>query len=101
DHRVGALDAFAEVAGIMRHAVLLGDFGGGVLVAANQRCHLDLRNALERIEMLLPEGALTGDADSHGFPLLTLRALALRAAACLCLVFALPARLAVAPARPR
>ena len=69
DHRVGALDAFAEIAGVMRHAVFLGDLGGGVLVAADQRGDLDALDALERVEMLLTEGALAGDANLHHFPL--------------------------------
>ena len=72
DHRVGALDAFGEIAGVMGNAVLLGDLGGGVLVAADQRGHLDLGNALERVEMLLAEGALAGYADFHRFPLRTI-----------------------------
>ena len=65
DHRVGALDAFGEIAGVMRDAVFLGDLGGGVLVAADERGDLHARDALERVEMLLAEGALAGDANLH------------------------------------
>ena len=73
DHRVGALDALGKVAGIMRNAVFLGDFGGGVLIAAHQRGHLDPGDALERVEMLLPERALAGDTNFHRCPLLAMR----------------------------
>src|SRR5262249_47161035 len=59
------LDALGKVAGEMRNPVLLGNLGGGVLVAAHQRRHLDALNALERIEMLLAEGALPGNANLH------------------------------------
>src|SRR5262245_56346039 len=83
DHRVGTLDAFREVAGVMRHTVFLGDLRGGVLVAADQRRDFHFGDALERVEMLLTEGALAGDTDFHRLPLLTLRGLALWAAACL------------------
>ena len=69
DHGVGALDAFRQLAGVVRDAVLLGDLGGGVLVAADQRGDFDVRNALERVEMLLTEGALAGYADLHHRPL--------------------------------
>src|SRR5215475_7099108 len=65
---VGALDAFREVASVVRNAVFLGDRGGRVLIAANQRSHLDLWNALERIKMLLPEGTLPGNANLHRPP---------------------------------
>ena len=68
DHRVGALDALGEVAGVMRDAVFLGDLGGGVLIAADQRRDLDVRDALQRVQMLLAEGALAGDANLHRFP---------------------------------
>src|SRR5262245_10156002 len=53
DHRIGALDALAEVAGAVLDRVFLGDLGGGVLVAADERGDLDLGNTLERVEMLL------------------------------------------------
>ncbi len=66
DHRVGALDAFRKVAGVMRNAVFFRDLGGRILIAADQRGDFDVGNALERIEMLLAERALTGDADLHG-----------------------------------
>src|SRR3974390_2145244 len=65
DHRVGALDAFGQFAGVMRDAVFLGDLGGRVLIAADQRRDFDIGNALERIEMLLPERALSRYADFH------------------------------------
>ena len=69
DHRVGALDAFAEIAGVMRDAVFLGDRRGGVLVAADERGDFDALNALQRIEMLLAKRALAGDTDFHDDPL--------------------------------
>src|SRR6516164_6514848 len=65
DHGVGALDAFGQFAGVMRNAVFLGDLRGRILVAADQRRHFDFGNALERVEMLLPERALSRDADFH------------------------------------
>src|SRR5262249_42790762 len=65
DHGIGALDAFGEVAGPVLDAVFLRHLGGGILIAANERRHLDIGNALERIEMLLPESALPGYADFH------------------------------------
>src|SRR5689334_14282647 len=64
-HRIGALDAFGQFAGVMRDAVLLGDLGGGVLIAADQGGDFDVGNALERIEMLLPERPLPCYADFH------------------------------------
>ncbi len=73
DHRVGALDAFAEVAGVVGNAVFLGHLGGRVLIAADQRGDFHAGNALERVEMLLAKGALAGDADFHHIPLRTLR----------------------------
>ena len=66
DHGVGALDAFGQIAGVMRDAVFLGDRRGGVLVAADQRGDFDALDALQRIEMLLAKGALAGDTDFHG-----------------------------------
>src|SRR5262249_30662866 len=81
DHRVGALDALAEVAGVMRDRVFLRDLGGGVLVAADERGDLDLGDTLERVEMLLAEGALAGYADFHRVPLLAMRWVGLRGAA--------------------
>ncbi len=36
DYRVGALDAFGKIAGVMRDAVFLGDFRRRVLVAADK-----------------------------------------------------------------
>ena len=65
DHRVGALDAFGQFAGEMRDAVFLGDLRGRILIAADQRRHLDAGNALERIEMLLAERALPRYANFH------------------------------------
>ena len=70
DHRVGALDAFGQFAGVMRDAVFLGDLGGGILIAADQRGDFDIGDALERVEMLLPERALPRYANFHRFPLL-------------------------------
>ena len=65
DHRVGALDAFGKLAGVMRDAVFLRDLRGGVLIAADQRGDFDIGNALERVEMFLPERALPRYADFH------------------------------------
>src|SRR5215469_16763933 len=65
DHGVGALDAFGQLAGVMRNAVFLGDLRGGILVAADQRRHFDFGNALKRVEMLLSERALSRYADFH------------------------------------
>ncbi len=65
DHGVGALDAFREVAGVVRNAVFLRDLGGLVLVAADQRSDLDALNALQGIEVLLAERTLSGNADLH------------------------------------
>src|SRR5262249_56128243 len=49
----------------MGDAVLLGDLGGGVLVAAHERGDLDVIDALERVEMFLAERALAGDTNFH------------------------------------
>ena len=68
DHRIGALDAFGEVAGPMLDAVFLRHLGGGVLIAADQRRDLDIGNALERVEMFLTEGPLPGYANFHRLP---------------------------------
>ena len=98
DHGISAPDPLGEITRMVRHAVLLGDFRGGILVAAHQRGDLDLGNTLERVEMLLPEGALPGDANFHRVSLLAMRAPALRAAACRLLPVArplLPARVAL------
>src|ERR1700746_976488 len=65
NHRVGALDPFGQFAAEMRNAIFLGDLRGRVLVAADQRRHFDVGNALERIEMLLPERALSRYANFH------------------------------------
>ena len=65
DHRVGALDAFGQFAGVMRNAVFLRHLGGGVLIAADQRSDLDIGDALERVEMFLPERALPRYANFH------------------------------------
>src|SRR6516164_3459 len=73
DHRVGTLDALGKIAGVMGDAVFLGDFGGGVLIAAHERRHLDVGNALERVEMFLTERALAGDTNFHRCPLLAMR----------------------------
>ncbi len=68
DHRIGALDAFGKLAGEMRNAVFFGDLRGCILIAADQRRHFDLGNALERIEVLLSERALPRNADFHVVP---------------------------------
>jgi hypothetical protein len=73
DHRVGAFDALGKIAGVMGNAVFLGDFGGGVLIAAHERRHLDVGNTLERVEVLLTERALAGDTNFHHRPLLAMR----------------------------
>ena len=64
----------------MRHAVFLGDLGGGVLIAAHQRSHFHALNTLQRVKVLLSEGALTGDANLHRHLLLRMSVF-LRAAA--------------------
>src|SRR5262245_60461963 len=71
DHRIGAPDAFAELAGIVRNGVFLGDFRGGVLVAADQRGDFYIRNALQGVQVLLTERALAGNANFHHYPLRT------------------------------
>src|SRR5207344_720215 len=83
--RIGAFDALGQVAGVMGNAVFLGDLRGGVLIAADQRGHLYAGNALERVEMLLAKGALAGYANLHRVPLLAIRYVGWRAAACLLL----------------
>ena len=71
DHRVGALDALRQIAGVVRDAVFLRHLRGGVLIAADQRGDLGVGNALERVEMFLAERALPGDANLHYRPLIT------------------------------
>jgi hypothetical protein len=71
DHRVRALDAFREVAGVMRDVVFLRNLRGGVLVAADEGGDFRLGNALERIEVFLAERPLPCDTNPHAF-LLTL-----------------------------
>jgi hypothetical protein len=73
DHRIGALDALGQVAGVMGNAIFFGDLRGGILIAAHQRGHLHAGNALERVEMLLAKGALAGYANLHRVPLLAIR----------------------------
>src|SRR5499427_4164653 len=73
---ISASDAFTKIATPMRNAVFLCDFRGRVLIAANQRHHLGLRDTLQGIEMLLTEGALSGYANLHRL-LLTTRPLPL------------------------
>src|ERR1700704_2437805 len=75
DDRVGPLDAFREVAGVMRDAVFLGHRRRRVLVAADERGDLNALDTLQGIEMLLAKGALAGDANlhRHHFPLRTSR----------------------------
>ncbi len=65
DHRVGALDAFGQFAGVMRDAVFLRHLGGGILIAADQRGDFDIGDALERVEMFLSERALPRYANFH------------------------------------
>ena len=98
DHRVGAFDALGEVAGVMGNAVFLRDLGGGVLIAADQRGDLDAGNALERVEMLLAEGALAGYADLHRAPLLAIRLIAGRLLALARPAWSCPRPLVCAPA---
>src|ERR1700691_5183448 len=68
DHRVGARDALGQLAGVMWNAVFFRHLSGGVLIAADQRRDVDVGNALERIEMLLAEGALPRYANFHWLP---------------------------------
>src|SRR5690242_8693094 len=99
DDGLGALDALCKIAGEVRNTVLLRHFGGGVLIAADKRHDLDVGDALERVEMLLTESTLTGNADLHRLPLRTL-ALARAAARFFAFFFGAAARLArPAPAR--
>src|ERR1700730_8305034 len=65
DHRVGALDALGEIAGVMWDSIFLGNFRGCILIAANERRDLHLGNPLERVEMLLAESALAHYAILH------------------------------------
>jgi hypothetical protein len=65
DHRVGALDALAEIAGIMRNAVFLCDLRGRILVAADERGDLDVRNPLQGVQVLLTKRALAGNTNLH------------------------------------
>ena len=65
DHGVGALDAFRKIAGEMLDAVFLGDLGGRVLIAADQRSDFHVGNALQRVEMFLAKRTLAGNADLH------------------------------------
>src|SRR5262249_11792942 len=83
----------------MRDAVFLGDCGGGRLICPHPPRPLALGYALERVEMLLAERALTGNTDLHRRPLLAMRCAAWRAAACLLLPA--PARLLLAAALRR
>src|SRR5262249_7471973 len=71
DDGVGAPDAFAKVAAPVRDAVFLRDVRGRILVAADERQHLDIRNALEGVKMLLTERALPGNANLHRLLLTT------------------------------
>src|ERR1700684_4448440 len=71
----------------MRDAVLLRHLGGGILVAADQRGDFDIGDALERVEMLLPERTLPRYANFHRYLLLRTADFA-RAAARLCLAAA-------------
>src|SRR4029450_9248883 len=66
----------------MGDPVLLRHLGGRILIPPDQRGDLNFSNALERIEMLLTERALTGDTDLHRASLLEIRGLGLRSAAC-------------------
>ena len=91
DHGVSAFDAFGQIAGEVRDAVFLGDLSGCILVAADEGGHLDVRNALEGVEMFLTKGALAGDANFHDQPLRT--SALTRAAARLSLRSCLPAAL--------
>ncbi len=93
DHRVGALDAFGQFAGVMRDAVFLRHLGGGVLVAADQRGDFDVGDALERVEMLLPERTLPRYANLHRYLLHRTAVFACAAAR-----FILPAGFLVLPA---
>ncbi len=73
DHRVGALDAFREITRMMRDAVFSGDLGSRILIAPNEGSDLHFGNALERVEMLLAEGPLAGNANLHRVPCRAIR----------------------------
>src|SRR5580698_526244 len=49
----------------MRDAVFLGDLGGRILVAADQRGDFDIGDTLERVEMFLSERTLPRYANFH------------------------------------
>src|SRR5262252_1502119 len=65
DHRVSALDALGQFAGVVRDAVFLRHLRGRSLVSADQRGDLDAGRAFQGVEMLLAEGALPGNANLH------------------------------------
>jgi hypothetical protein len=52
-----------QFAGVVRDAAFLGYRRGRIAAAADKRRDLDAGDALKRVEMLLSEGALSGDTD--------------------------------------
>src|SRR5258708_33037292 len=73
DNGVGAADALAKIAAPVRDAVFLRHFRSRILVAADERHHLDIRNTFQRVEMLLTERPLPGYANLHRLLLTTTR----------------------------
>ena len=67
--RIGAGNPFRKIIPPMRDAVFARDFPGARGITANQRHYLDIRNAFQRIQVLLAECALTGDTNFHHRPL--------------------------------
>jgi hypothetical protein len=68
NHPVAPFDTLAEVAGMMRDCILLGDFRGSPLIATHQAGDFYAGYALKGVEVLLTEGALACNADLHRTP---------------------------------
>jgi hypothetical protein len=61
----GLGERLGEVAGVVGNAEPLGHLPGGLLVAADQRDHLDPSDLLHRLKMAHAERALAGHYDLH------------------------------------
>ncbi|MNG12791.1 hypothetical protein D3C84_964260 [compost metagenome] len=59
DHRVHfrQRQRFGQIGGHVRDAILVGDFLGGLIAAANQRHHFHAVDQLDGVQMLDAEGA--------------------------------------------
>src|SRR5437660_11512592 len=68
NHPVSPFDTVAEVAGMMRDRILLGDFRGSLLIATHEARDFNARYAPKGVEVLLTEGALACNADLHRRP---------------------------------